>query len=171
MSSDKQRRESIKNRHRNYYWMARYLRESIECFGLKIPANNKSFQVYHGVNRFVTFSSAYSYIKGPLSTTRSYAVAQRFSVNQGMILELEINVDEWRQKTHINKMNCIDCAWISDFGAEQEVLFCGGINRFTFNTIIDVSSTIDYSKYIRGLRQMIYCTSNWNICAIRCVFP
>ena len=63
----KQKRESIKKRHREFYWMGRYLRECIECFGSLpdiFPKDN--FRVYHGISRHVTFSSVYPYIKGHL---------------------------------------------------------------------------------------------------------
>ena len=158
-----QRREKIKQRHTGYYSISTYLRECIECFGSICP--DKDFTVYHGVDRHVKFSSVYPYIKGPLSTTKTRAVAVNFSRNQGMILELTVNVNEWRQRIQKgnNRMNYIECDWISDFGAEQEVLFCVGISRLIINTIIDTKSGIDYIRYVRALRQMTYCTTNWNM--------
>ena len=90
---DEQETDSaIRQRHRNYYWMGRCLRECVECFGMSIKQNPGELylRVYHGLNQQFVFESMYLKISGPFSTTTSYPVAVRFCENRGMILDLSL---------------------------------------------------------------------------------
>ena len=49
--------EDLKRRHGEYYWLGRYLREAVECFGDKIWGSKiKSF--WHGINQQMLLSDA-----------------------------------------------------------------------------------------------------------------
>ena len=153
--------ESMKERHAYYYFLARYLRECVEIFGME--CKEKELTVFHGVCGSINFSSVYPYFKGPFSTTLDFAVAQNFSTADGVTLELKINSLEWRMTYNVNRMNAIWCAWISDFSAEQELLFLGGINRHSVQTIIDRKLNVNYKFYIDGLRHILYCMSDFSL--------
>eukprot|EP01084_Bolivina_argentea_P176336 305168_1 len=151
--------ESMKNRHRNFYFLGKLLRECTECFGLVVEGAN-NINLYHGVNENFLFSSIFACIKGPFSTTTAYSVAAIFCANAGMIVNMDINVNEWIYKWDEGESNvrisCFDCEWISDYPNEKEVFFIGGLGKFKFNTIIQASLGTNYEKYIKGLKQMTF---------------
>eukprot|EP01084_Bolivina_argentea_P236894 398264_1 len=157
---------NLKKRHQNYYWMGRALRECVECYGIK--PEDRPITVYHGVNKPLTFSSAFAFIKGPFSTSTDRQVAVNFC-NQGIIVELNINSLHWRYNefqsgpsggAHAANSNyipdricCFDMQWISDFNNENEIFFIGGLYRFEFKRV-QTAFGCDYVKYLRGLKQM-----------------
>eukprot|EP01084_Bolivina_argentea_P306895 530387_1 len=89
--------ESIKQRHRNYYWFGRLLRENVEAFGMEWRTTTY-IRAFHGVNQHFTFSTMLAYIRGAFSITTDYVVACNFCDNKGMILELKIDPNQWRLK-------------------------------------------------------------------------
>eukprot|EP01084_Bolivina_argentea_P137263 241747_1 len=132
----------MKQRHRNFFYLGKLLRECVECFGTKWKGtDNINISLYHGVSQQFSFSSLNAFIKGPLSTTTDFAVACNFCQNKGMILNINMDVFEWRYKYNegddaILRLNCFECNWVSDYVNEQEILFIGGLCKFIFNTII-----------------------------------
>eukprot|EP01083_Nonionella_stella_P122435 368359_1 len=156
---EKESDEEVKERHRNYYWMGRLLRECIECFGMREPTTSM-LRVYHGTKKHFTFSSLHGYIKGPFSTSLSCSVATHiFCDNTGMVLELNLDCIEWGfvyrlVAPAVNYLSCFDMQWISDFPDEQEIFCFGGRCRFEFRTIIDPQMG-DYIRYVEGMRRML----------------
>eukprot|EP01084_Bolivina_argentea_P123749 219285_1 len=158
----------LKQRHSEFYWMARRLRECAECFGMEFEmkvTNDKDptqfdmekrdIKVYHGVNKQFLFTSIYANIHVPFSTTSSYAVALSFCENKGMILDLTMKIIDWKINEDYNKtiVGCCDMSWISDYIHESEIFCIGGAQSFLFNTIIEPTG-IDYVKYMNGLQQL-----------------
>eukprot|EP01083_Nonionella_stella_P020560 57005_1 len=161
--------ESMKKRHSNFYFLGRFLRESVECFGLKQPSN-ANLHLWHGIDKHFAFSSMFAFIKGPLSTTTDYAVAVNFCQNKGTLLQLNMNSYAWDYTYHRVKADnptisvgddddricCFDCAWISDFANENEIFCIGGLYKLTFDAIIQAPSGINYLAYIKAIKQMTY---------------
>eukprot|EP01084_Bolivina_argentea_P255424 429596_1 len=148
----------IKEKHRNYYFFGRLLRECVECFGMK-HNNNDIIRLYHGINNYFMFKSLFGYIKGSFSTTTSYEVSVNFSANIGMILELNIDTKSWilqlmEGSEAASRITCFDMQWLSDYSNENEIFCIGGLNRFYFKSIIEAQTGINYGIYIEGLRQM-----------------
>eukprot|EP01084_Bolivina_argentea_P118362 210024_1 len=146
------------DRHRNFAHLGRLLRECVECFGKK-HSSAYNIKVYRGINKCFTFESLYAYIKAPFSTTTSYQVAVQFCNNKGVILGIEIDASSWMFRMNegaeaFGRLNCFDCSWISDFQAEQEIFCIGGMNKFYFDTIIDVPHDKDHKPFINALNQM-----------------
>eukprot|EP01084_Bolivina_argentea_P076712 139063_1 len=156
----------MKQRHQNYYHLGRSLREMVECYGMNgFDWTSQNINLYHGVNDDFTFSSLNAWIAGPLSTTISYSVAVNFSQSKGMILNINMYQMDWVMRYNESteawqRLSCIDCKFISDYVGEQEIFCIGGLNKFTFNTIIKAPTGHDYCAYIKGLKQMTYCMSN-----------
>eukprot|EP01084_Bolivina_argentea_P236798 398123_1 len=148
----------IKQRHRNYYWLGRYLRECVECFGMKINDNSCNLNVYHGINKKFIFPSMIANIKVPFSTTTSYPVAVSFCANKGVLLELNIFRNDFQlEKPNSEKMMKLmlcDMRWISDYPQEEEIFSCGGLCCFTFRNIIEPRG-INYRKYLIALTQIM----------------
>eukprot|EP01084_Bolivina_argentea_P213257 362243_1 len=155
----------MKDRHRNYYYLGRYLRECVECFGMKWKnLSDKNITVYHGVNKIFTFPSLFAYINGPLSTTTDFSVAGSFSEYKGMIVTVNIKTSEWRYKWDegieaFQTLCLFDCQPFSDFTNEQEIFTIGGSYKLMFKSIVDYMGN-NYSTYIQGIKQMLYNTSN-----------
>eukprot|EP01084_Bolivina_argentea_P085805 155090_1 len=158
--------EHLKQRHSNYYFWGRFLRECVDCFGMKINRNSQSDKIilsdkmilFHGINQSFTFRSMFANIKAPFSTTTDYLVALNFCANKGMILELALHRIRWYLTAYegnesLNRMNCFDCQWISDFSNENEIFCIGGVNSFCFTSIIEPSGA-DYRKYIKALHNI-----------------
>eukprot|EP01084_Bolivina_argentea_P281637 481902_1 len=131
--------QEMKNRHRNYYFLGRLLRECVECFGLQNPNPNREnewfkLNLFRGVNQHFMFESLYAYIKSPLSTTMDYSVAVGFCQNKGMILDLGFYTHEWRYCVDVHRhdddhISCFECNWISAFTNEQEIFCIGGMHQ------------------------------------------
>eukprot|EP01083_Nonionella_stella_P111859 328474_1 len=158
--------ESLKQRHMNYHFLAKLLRESVECFGLNyidkvqstgFTPTNWNMVVFHGVDQHFTFSSMNAFIKGPFSTTTDHKVALSFCNDRGMVLEMCINFD-WKMSAEceesMSSLMCMDMQWISDFSNEKEVFCIGGLNKFLYQSIHDVYSGVNYKVYIGGLRYL-----------------
>eukprot|EP01084_Bolivina_argentea_P161265 280760_1 len=147
-------------RHEHYYFMGKLLRENVECFGMN-TTDQKTFSVYHGTTEQFQLPSIFACVKGPLSTTMSYAVAVNFATNLGMILEIELFTNEWKFKFDEgddakNRLCCFNCQWLSDHIAEQEIFFIGGLNNFSLKNIIDVQTNRTYETQIKGIKQATY---------------
>eukprot|EP01084_Bolivina_argentea_P113996 203061_1 len=137
--------DSLKERHQNYAHLGRLLRELVECFGSNaIPLVVLSkITFYHGVNGIMQFASFKARIKGPFSTSGSFAVAQSFSNNLGVVLGFTISYN-WGHAF-------MDCVWLSDFPSEQEVFFIGGFDYIHFHSII-MPDGRNYVQYLSGMR-------------------
>eukprot|EP01084_Bolivina_argentea_P194925 334525_1 len=160
--NDNESVDRLKERHQNYYWFGRRLRECVECFGMSEIENiNKLPQhLYHGVCKQFTFPSIFACIKGPLSATKSESVAVTFG-QFGMIIDFEINPDEWKYKFNEGidaerTFNCFECEWLSEFSNEQEIFFIGGSGHVVISNITEPSGD-SYMFWIACIRK---CTSN-----------
>eukprot|EP01084_Bolivina_argentea_P194381 333510_1 len=51
--------DELKERHRNFYFLGRFLRECVECFGTEWTSSNQdgNINLYHGIYQNFTFSS------------------------------------------------------------------------------------------------------------------
>eukprot|EP01084_Bolivina_argentea_P310901 538060_1 len=152
--------KSLKRRHRNYYHLAKLLRECVECFGMycgEILEMDQCISVFHGINKCLTFTSMDTRVQVPFSTTTDYSVANSFCNNEGIILKMFISVQGWCMSHFENiettqRIKCMDMHWISDFSNEQEIFCIGGISEISLQTIIQVQTGNDYIHYIEGLR-------------------
>eukprot|EP01084_Bolivina_argentea_P208266 355159_1 len=136
---------SLVKRHSHYAQMGKLLRECVECF-----SHNKwnlDHRLYHGISIQSQFSSMSAYIKGPVSTSISYAVAVHFCAKKGMILEFSLD-----QYFGHNGSQCFfECCYLSDFASEQEVFFIGGYSKFLFESIVIAPSGKNYELYVFAL--------------------
>eukprot|EP01084_Bolivina_argentea_P126259 223578_1 len=158
MMKDDETMQQIKNRHSAYYFLARSLREFVECFGMnRENLNDNTIRLYHGVESMFLFKSLFAFIKGPFSTTTEYNVAVNFAANKGLILELNLDIDDWLlgyDFDSVKRIGCVDTKWLSDYPNECELFCLGGLSAFRFNAIIEVSTSNNYDMYIKGLKQM-----------------
>eukprot|EP01084_Bolivina_argentea_P033504 61955_1 len=76
--------KSIAKRHSKYFFLSRYLYESIDIHGLVLDTKEK---VYHGIDKTMLFSHFLSHFNAPTSTTKELSVAMNFAKDSGIILE------------------------------------------------------------------------------------
>eukprot|EP01084_Bolivina_argentea_P037595 69540_1 len=147
--------KSLKTRHSHYHFLAKLLRECVECFGMRMTrkkGNNKFYlEVYHGINQYFQFASLNASINGPFSITTEIAVAVEFSGSNGMILTLRGSELMFNNKLHVNEQAAaFDCQWFSDFSNEKEIFCIGGSMQFKISNILE-STGNSYKIYIDGL--------------------
>eukprot|EP01084_Bolivina_argentea_P102504 183616_1 len=178
-TSGKETDYSLRERHRNFFWLGRRLRECVECFGMEIDLtpNKKLISVWHGVNQQFTFGSLLAHIKGPFSTTTSYQVALSFCGNKGMILKLDTDIkwilkrgigiaitlrndpNGWWEDRRKSRLCAFNCIWLSDYPHESEIFTIGGLYTYQITEILNVASGINYGVYIKAIHYMLFGTS------------
>eukprot|EP01084_Bolivina_argentea_P314757 545206_1 len=131
----------VVERHSNFYHFGKNIKEAVEVFGTTYVEGH-CLRMYHGINKEMLFDEMSALIHGPLSTSSEYHVALNFSNFQGQVLELVPN--------HLCKY--FICNWISTYSNENELLFCGGVQKVDFVNILNVSTGADWIKYVKTLR-------------------
>eukprot|EP01083_Nonionella_stella_P134713 409815_1 len=124
--------ESIIRRHLEFYFLGKYLKETVRRLGIKVAEGNVK-RFYHGISKRLLFPlNKYNNIHVPLSTSSEMAVAVNFTLGHGLIVEFVGGIG-----LHINTNNQhISASWCSDYGNEREHLFVqSGVLKF--DNIID----------------------------------
>eukprot|EP01084_Bolivina_argentea_P134893 237798_1 len=138
---------NIKQRHSNYYWWAKLLREAVECYGNEINTSTvKCF--WHGISAPMVFKSTIATFNCPTSTTTEMEVASNFST-KGIILQLTGFYKTGSGGYYFN------CNWLSSYSNEQERLFIGGYWPLQFENIINRLNGNDYSLYLHAFNILI----------------
>eukprot|EP01084_Bolivina_argentea_P084751 153224_1 len=75
---------NITNRHRNLYWLGRFLFEAIEFYGTEMDFD---MIVYHGLDKEMMFERFTAHFNQPISTTTRFETAQQFAKDAGIILK------------------------------------------------------------------------------------
>ena len=102
-------------RHRNYYWWARKLRETVKVYGSTYEYDD-TFRgpFYCGMSFVMTMPRFSMELYSPTSTSCQIAVALKFSGNAGLIMEFNNNVGS------STMIPGFDVSWISAFKEEDE---------------------------------------------------
>eukprot|EP01083_Nonionella_stella_P032223 88215_1 len=138
--NDEEDMASLIARHCSFYWMGRLLYESVNVYGKRVcDYEFKTF--YHGISQEMYFTSPKSHIYGPLSTTNELSVAQSFGDDDGLIVVLQ--ADEYDHNKYF------DMSFISDFCAESEFFFIGGLLPMRFVNILNIKKGLNYAQYIK----------------------
>eukprot|EP01084_Bolivina_argentea_P260586 440106_1 len=135
--------EEIKERHSNYYHLAKYIKESVEVFGTEYD-DGVIKTMYHGIQNELVFDSMAAQVFSPLSTTYSWNVAIQFSSNTGLIVELVPGTS----------LKYFSCEWLSPFSYEGELLFIGGLTSINFLNVTMCQIGWCFKKYIQSLRMI-----------------
>ena len=124
---------AIKKRHRNYWWWARLLKETVRCYGYtkmgildeefnyKYENRYTAFQhlnqligpFYCGMSRMMHLPQFNIHLLSPTSTSVHIEVAMKFSGEHGVIIEMN------NDKVGSN-LRGLDVSWISNFKEEDE---------------------------------------------------
>merc|ERR1712228_473401 len=130
--------ESLKRRHSQFHFWGKLLRETVECFGTAMEHCPERI-FYHGINQSMLFESTLFHVYGPMSTTVEMSVALNFA-QKGMVIDI-LNMK--------SAIPLFDCSYWSDFNNENERLFIGSLQQFTFETIHYLPLNENYKIFIR----------------------
>eukprot|EP01083_Nonionella_stella_P256196 878368_1 len=133
--------EEMKARNGHFFHFSKLLLEVLHLFGTTLRAEEFGKSVFHGVNCVLVFATMNQHVHCPLSTTSQISVAIRFA-NKGLVLTLERSTDLEHQKY-------FDCSYVSDFTAESEKLFFGGLLQIA--NILQIETEYRYRWYCKAL--------------------
>eukprot|EP01084_Bolivina_argentea_P025576 47566_1 len=127
-----------------YWWWSKILCETVNSFGIKMKDTNINI-FYHGVSK-VYFKDFNAIFSSPTSTTTKLQIANIFTGNEGVILELKKRCDNLRY---------FNCSFVSAFGHEKERLFINPPKDtfvLEFNTIRNMSTNENYKDLIDAIK-------------------
>ena len=150
----------MKKRHSKYCNWAKYLFETVHCFGKSKLNRDKHF--YHGIDSMIYFTNSNINFNHPISTSGSIIVVTSYSLSlnngikrkkndNGVVLRL-IKSNNLDERDKMFKLHCFNCSMFSDFSFEDEYLFNGSWNGLQIDSIYDISSNRKYRSHLRSLR-------------------
>eukprot|EP01084_Bolivina_argentea_P006060 11455_1 len=132
--------DSVRTRHRNFYHWAKYLVETVHCYG--DDCGEISF--YRGIDRMCFFEDFSTWFYAPTSVTDVLDVAINFATHEGIVIQIADYID--------SPTSYFDCRFWSDFPAESEKLFMATINILQIIGLNAMYNDIQYDGWIRALR-------------------
>eukprot|EP01084_Bolivina_argentea_P175895 304492_1 len=162
--------EEIINDHRNFYWFGKLLKEAVLCYGVRDHPKDDydyaySAAFYHGINgKFLLPFVRYNAIQlnGPVSTSKSFAVAVNFTLgNDGMVVQFVDTTEPIDRDSNERNYpgHFFPCFWLSDYPAEQECLFIQGSPKFDIANIIHTRG-VEYGHILDAFRVIDSILSN-----------
>ena len=136
----------MKKRNQKYYFLSKYLRETVEIYGDDGFDDDIEGPLFCGMNIVLIMPQMNIRLNGPTSTTKQLDVAINFSKKKGIIIKLN---NKYEGGGKLQRM--FDVSWLSSFKEEDE--------RFTFSgnwglQICDIINTVtnkNYEKYLKAL--------------------
>ena len=107
--------QNIKSRNREYFWMSKLLRETVEIFGETLK-DGLAGPFYSGLSVVLNIPNFFIRLSSPTSTSVQIQVAIKFGGDDGIILQLN-NPKGTSQCTHLRGFNC---SFISAYKEEAE---------------------------------------------------
>ena len=180
-ATDNKSNDELKLRHSTFHHLGKYLRESVEVFGVNAyPSKINNF--YHGISEQIVLSHSEFYLNSILSCTSKLSVAiyysspyfchsssktlntfsletKKFAADADAALGLEIEDDN-----HLilnfsagcsffyYSANFFDCRWISEFSNESECLFVGHEQPLFLKSILYPCKSFDFERYLNAIR-------------------
>eukprot|EP01084_Bolivina_argentea_P320214 555564_1 len=135
-------------RHSAYHFVARYLQEAVECYGVQ-GRGTWDAQRFEYVNpSHGPFYCAVDCVEcldslwiEPMSTTKRIEIALHNGVSSGMIMQLNQCDGE--------EMRWFECGWISRYAEEEECLFTN--NRLRIESVLIVDRNQSFAVYLNAI--------------------
>ena len=83
---------------------------------------------------------------GPISTSKEFAVAQRFAGKDGTVIKLSNNTQNFCHADP-DLLRVFECRWISDYKAEHEFLMMGGQYQLRIESITHLENNMNYERW------------------------
>ena len=116
--------DRIKKRNMNYWWMAKILRQTVECYGqCSMGDTDKDYNLinkmsgpyYCGVSVVIDMPSFNIRLSSPTSTTKQEEIAHNFCGEDGMLIQMD-NPDT----PQYQMLRAFNCSWLSRYKSEDE---------------------------------------------------
>ena len=108
-----------KQRHRNYYWMSRLLRETVAVYGQSNHWDNPNGKLggpfFCGMSMVMNMPQFAMTLFSPTSTSCHMEVALKFAGEEGMIVEFMTS-----EEVNAKELKGLDLSWISRYKEEDE---------------------------------------------------
>eukprot|EP01084_Bolivina_argentea_P168725 292538_1 len=144
---------SIKKRNSNYYYLSKYIRETVECYGqCALSRNSLLGPFYTGMNVLLNIPSLAIRLCSPTSTSIHIEVAIKFSGQEGIIIQFD-NSKHLYQYCYLRGFNV---SWLSRYKEEDERIFVGGFYYMKIQSV-RVRST---KQNFECIFNAIYCLEN-----------
>ena len=149
---------ALKKRHSKMANFAKYLFETVHCFGDELSLKQKQF--YHGIDSIIYFTNCNINFNHPISSSGSIVVTTSYSIssninnknnNDGILLRL-IKSDCLNEENKMFKLHYFNCSIFSDFSFEDEYLFNGSWNGLQIDSIYHISINRKYKAHLNALR-------------------
>ena len=137
--------QSLKDRHSLYGNMAKYIKETVECFGTTLDESTIK-QFYHGIAGEMLFQGFKTHFCAPTSTTLQYDTATTFATQNGSKNGIIITIKNDHSTNFF--FNCIS---FSDYGYESEMLFISGYHQLEIIGVCCMSDNTQYDEWITTL--------------------
>ena len=150
--------KSVKRRNREYAIWSRTLRETVQYYGNtgwrynrgisdeeNMKHNREKGPFYCGMLSVMTMPQFNIRLCAPTSTSKQVAVATKFAGNEGMIIQLNNNGNQFGYA-----LRCWDCSWLSNYAGEDERLWMGGDKTIKIEGIRNIKTKENYQKYFQA---------------------
>lgn len=143
--------DSVKIRNQSYAWLSQRLRECVELYGHNGVDKNDNGDgltgpFFCGMSVVMTVYSFAIRLYSPTSTSKQLGTAQKFSKQNGMIMEFKNDVFPGNEY-----LRGFICKWLSNYGEEDEVLFMGGFWPIHIYSIRINEKCDNYQEYMYAL--------------------
>eukprot|EP01084_Bolivina_argentea_P004324 8226_1 len=136
---------SIKSRNREFWWLSKTLRETVQCFrDVQVARGDGPF--YSGVSMVMAIPEFCIRLCSPTSTSYHIEVAMNFATRDGMIIQLN-NTGHY----YASFLSFFKCSWISKYKEESEVLWFGGEYRINIQSIRIIETAQNFEPLFRSL--------------------
>eukprot|EP01084_Bolivina_argentea_P197595 338587_1 len=158
-------REKIGGDHHCFFYLGKYLTESVKYFGTLVSIKDKTVTTfYHGISQKNWFPETINRGLGiciycPLSTSSSFEVAANFAgPYDGLIVQFS--------NAYQSAAKYFDVAWISDYPNERECLFVqnGPNERLSIDNIIIPSTNLELKSILSALNTF---DRSFDLCHLR----
>merc|ERR1712228_795249 len=143
--------EVTKERNREFWWMSKTLRETVELFGQcrrgDLDKNSVKGPFYCGVNKVMVLPQFNLRLCAPTSTTMQIEIALKFATSNGTVIQLNNNSSDDK----FDDLRLFNISWISRFKDEDERLFIGGFWRIRVESIRLTKTRTNFETFFVSL--------------------
>eukprot|EP01084_Bolivina_argentea_P222838 377145_1 len=138
--------DGVKQRNMCYWWMSKFIIEAVNCFGINgdTDESGESGPFFCGLGIVINVPSFRIRLTGPTSTSKEIIVAQNFAKDNGIILQLNNQVDGL---TKYLKM--FNVSFMSRYKEENERIFIHGQYSIEISSIRLTSNWNNFSKFLK----------------------
>eukprot|EP01084_Bolivina_argentea_P135931 239440_1 len=141
---------SVIKRNMEFANWSRLVRETVELYGKHYPKDKFDDGIkgpfFTGMSRVLAIPEFNIRLNSPTSTSKQVEIAEKFGGDDGIVIQLNNN-----GTLGGSKLRTFGCAFISNYAAEDEYLFCGGRFGIKVENIILQHTQQNFQHLIKAL--------------------